>query len=364
MIAQKKIFSLSKPFITESGETIKTPLMAYEEYGLPDGPVLLITHGGLSSQHAAGKYHESDPEPGFWDGIIGPGKAVDTEKFRVISVNSLGSMHGSSGPMTENPETGKPYGPGFPAITMIDQARFYKAFLDDLDISKIFMAAGPSMGSMQNLQMAALFPDLVGSVVSVATAGRMTPGGMAMHEFIISALKKDPDFEGGYYFLKGKKPVLALKIIHEIARIYYTHEKLIKTLCWDTVPENKYVQRQRSENIRNYLTAMIDEHIADKDPNCYISLLNAINSFNLGRDTESYEKGVQRIKCPVLLMNMDTDAEFPPYWAQEVADILNKKNPGQARMEVIPSIWGHIGCLRETEALGKHISKFIQELLS
>jgi len=362
MIVKKNIVVLSKPFRTESGFVIKKPEVCFEEYS-NKGPVVIITHGGLSSQHAAGRYTDNQmEEPGFWDGLIGEGKAIDTNKYRVISVNSLGSMYGSTSPISIDPDTGKPYGPNFPFITMVDMVNFYKAFLDEIGIKEVFLIAGPSMGSMHALLMGALYLDFIKNIISIATAGRITPGAMAIHEFIISTIKKDPDFDNGNYIYKGKKPTLVLRIIHEMARIYYTHEETLKKI-WE-MPETEDVQKKRAEAIRNYLTFMIDKQVEDKDPNCYISLLNAINTYNLGTNLfkGSYEEGVKRIKANVLVMNIETDSEFPPYWGKEVVDILNSKRKGQATFFSVPSIWGHIGCLKETEFLGNKIKEFLMRV--
>ncbi len=362
MIVETQYKKLSRSFQTEKGDLIKDPVVAYEEYGNGQGPAIFITHGGISSHHAAGKYSEDDPLPGFWDSVIGPGKPINTDRFRVISANSLGSMHGTSSPLTINPDTGRHYGPDFPDITLIDMVRFFKAFLDEMGVEKLFMIAGPSMGSLQSLQMAALYQDFVQSVVGAAVAGRMTPYGMCMHHFMKNALEMDPLFNNGWYDIG--EPKLAMRLIHQMVPVFYTNERIVRQLCWDTVPQGKDAQDKRSRAVMNYITANLEDTIIGRDPNCYIKVLDAINTYDLGRDSESYEKGVQRIKCPVLLMNVSTDSEFPPYWAQEVADILNSRTPGQVRVKIIESPWGHLGCVQEGEALKKNIGEFMEELES
>ena len=358
MIVESQILKLPEPFITENGGVIKEAAVAYEEYGKKEGPTVFITHGGLSSHHAAGKYSPQDPLPGFWDDLIGPEKAIDTNQYRVLSANSLGSMYGSSSPIALNPDTGMPYGPDFPEITLIDMVRYHKAFLDQMGVSRLFMMAGPSMGSLQALQMAAIYPEYVDSVVAVATAGRMTPSGMCIHHFMINALQMDPEFNNGRYEIGT--PKLALRLIQQVARIYYTHERFVKERCWDSVPEGKDSQEKRSKNAKEYLQTGVEEQIEGRDPNCYIQVLSAINSYDLGRDVQEYEKGVQRIKCPVLLINISTDAEFPPYWAEEVAKILNRKNPGQAQVKIIDSPWGHMACVQEGKAIAELITNFLR----
>ncbi len=357
MIVHQKIINLPEPFITQSGEVIESPQVCYEEYGNADGKVIYIAHGGLSNSHAAGKFSEADSVSGWWDKIIGPGKVIDTNKYRVICANSLGSMFGTTGPASINPKTQKKYGPDFPDITLIDMTLFIRKFLDFLGVKKLYLMAGPSMGSLQSLQMAALFPDYVENVVAVATAGRMPPSGMTMHHFIINAVKMDPEFNDGWY--QDGEALHSLRMIHQVAKFYYTHEKCIKSLCWDVVPEGGESQQQRSNNISNYLLSTLENDIVGRDPNSYIILTTAVNGFDLGIGANSYEEGVRRIKCSVLLINIDTDCEFAPEWAFEVGKIINEACPGQCKVEIVDSEWGHLGCLREADKIAHHIEMFL-----
>lgn len=355
MLVKQKTISLKEPFHTRSGQTLTNPQVAYEEYGNPEGPVILALHGGLSPHHLAGKYSEKDPFPGSWDALIGPDKTIDTNDFRVLSPNALGSMFGTTSPATLDPETGQVYGADFPVIDFIDMAHFHKAFLDELGVSELFLVCGFSMGGLMSLQLSALYPELIGGLVAVAASGRMTPAGMCMHHWMMNTLRLDPDFNQGRYH--PKKPDTALKIIHQMIPIFYTHEKILTKLCWDDASQAK-----RSENAHTLISANLSYGLADRDPNCYITLLNAINSFDLGQECESYEEGVKRIKCPALIMNIATDSEFPFYWAKEVADILNSSDPAHALALEIESSWGHLGCVREAEKLSGPLQDFIKSL--
>jgi len=360
MLVEKRLIQLPESFVTESGVWLKRPTVAYEEYGNPDGPVILIAHGALSDQHAAGRYSSEDVASGWWDGLIGPGKVFDTERFRILSMNSLGSMFGTTSPITINPDTGCRYGPHFPEITLADTVHFQKAFLDAMKVDELWLMSGPSMGGLQSLQMAALYPEFVGAVVAVAAAGRTPPGAIAMNHFVINTLQMDPAFQGGWYDLG--RPLLAMKTVHQFLRIELTHEDLLKTALWDAVHDGPQAQVERSRVIARYLAATLDTDVRDRDPNCYIRLLGAVNCFDLGSGSDSYEEGVLRIQCPTLLMNVDTDAEFHLQWAEEVADILNTRTPGQARVSVIDSPWGHLGSIKETDQIADSIRGFMRDL--
>lgn len=360
MLVEKKLLHLPEPFRTESGVWLNRPQIVYDECGNPDGPVILITHGGLADQHAAGRYCAEDGNPGWWDGLIGPGKALDTDKFRVLCMNALGSMFGTTSPVTLNPDTGCRYGPHFPKITLVDMVHYHKAFLDQLGVEELCLVAGPGMGAMVGLQLAALYPAVVGAVAAVAGCGRTPPAAVATNQFIINALTMDPQFQAGWYDLD--RPLPAMKTVHQFLRIKSVHEDLLKTAIWDAVHEGPEAQAERSRAISRYLTATLDSDIRDRDPNCYIILLNAINSFDLGRDVGDYEAGVLRIQCPVLMLSIDTDSEYQLQWAEEVVDILNTRTPGQASMGLIDSPWGHMGSIKEAEQLSEFIGGFVAQL--
>lgn len=360
MLVHKQILHLPEPFRTEGGVLLHRPQVVYEAYGRPDGPVILITHGGLSDQHAAGRYCDEDSAPGWWDELIGPGKPFDTERYRILCMNALGSMYGTTSPSTMNPETGCRYGPQFPEITMVDMARYQKAFLDAVGVEELWLVAGPGMGAMLGLQLAALYPESVGAVVAVAGVGRTPPGAIATHHFIINTLRMDPQFQAGWYDLG--RPLLAMKTVHQFLRINSVNEDLLKTAIWDAVQDGPEAQCQRSRAIDRYLTATVDVDVRDRDPNCYIALLEAINSYDLGGQADSYEEGVLRIQCPVLLISIDTDADYSLQWAEELADILNTRSPGQAQLALVDSPWGHLGCIKECEQMSEPIRKFVAEL--
>jgi len=357
MLVKKTIVQLNQPFATENGFVSPRPEVAYEQYGNPDGPVILLCHGGLSSCHAAGKYAETDPQPGWWDGLIGPGKPFDTGRYRIISMNALGSMHGSTGTTSIDPSTGCRFGPTFPRITLRDQVRFVKAFIDRMEISQVHIMAGPSMGSLHTLQMAAMYPDTINAAVSAATAGRMPASGMAMHHFIINALRSDPAFHGGWY--DPQQPLLAMKLIWQVIRLYYTSDKIYKKACFDASPPEPGAQAKRAAAAGAFLTAGMDIGITMYDPNAFITVVDAINTHDLGEGFATYEEGVRRLRCPLLLLNVDTDHEFPPDCAHEIAEIINAARPGQVTEHVLQSSWGHLGCVRESEQLKLHIGEWM-----
>jgi homoserine O-acetyltransferase len=357
LLVEKKSLSLSQTFLTEGGTTLPLARVAYEEYGNPNGPVILINHGGISSHHAAGKYCDDDPAAGWWDGLIGLGKPFDTEHFRILSINALGGMYGSCSPLSINPLTGHRYGPTFPAITLRDQVRFIAAFLDTMGIERLWCMGGPSMGSLHTLTFSAMYPQRLERAVAVATAARMTASGMAMHHFMTNAFRADPDFQSGWY--PPGRPLAIAKLLWQVLRLYYTSEQLYKVSCADSVPHGPGAQMTRSAKTAEFLTAGLDAGITPYDPNCFIASLAAINTHDLGEGFTTFEEGVRRIQCPLLLVNIDSDHEFPPYAAEEIAGILNAVRPSQATTRLITSMWGHLGCIHETEQIGKYLREWL-----
>jgi len=303
-----------KPFTLESGAVLEQPVVAYADYGPKDAPVVLICHGGFSPYEAMG--------PGaYWDGLVGPGKAIDTERHRVLCPNALGAMFGTTGPLSVNPASGVAYGADFPEFTFEDSTRFLKAFLDDLGVSRVEVACGPSMGSCHSLMLAALYPELVGKVVAVATAGRIPVAALTIHNLLMTLLRMHP----------GE---LGVKTIYLISRLYYNHERGIARKCGHD-----------SARVEAFLWEGMESRLATWDPESIIAVLRALNTYDLGE---------HEVRCPVLAINFTTDQEFAPERARELAERLP-----DARCEILDSDWGHLGCIAETAAMAPLIREFL-----
>jgi homoserine O-acetyltransferase len=192
-------------FTLENGRSLIELALAYETHGglARDGRnAILVTHGFTSSHHAAGPPLEPGGTPGFWDGLIGPGKTIDTDRYFVVSSNMLGSSYGSTAPRSDNPATGKPYGPDFPVITLRDIVTAQKAMLDSLGVRHLVAVAGPSFGGYQAFQWAVTFPDHMSGVVPVVTAPKGSGGEQAVQN-LIDQLARDPNWNDGWYYDRG-----------------------------------------------------------------------------------------------------------------------------------------------------------------
>lgn len=354
-MTEKKFLTLSHSYTTVNGVEIKEPVVAYEEYGNPDGPVILLCHGGLSNQHAA-DVTEVDPAPGWWDKLVGPGNIFDTDKFRILSLNALGSIAGTSSAITVNPDTGKPYGKDFPYITMEDMARFAKQALGDLGVEKVFWAAGLSMGSLMLMNLAVLFPEFVGAVTPVATSAYMTSGGIAIHNVFINSIRNTPGWENGDNSSFDVRN--ALMVMSQMSKVYYTHYSL-----YEKMTEGMDDQLEKEQKLSDYLMAGVEAYPDGHDANCVIACLRACNSYSLANGFGSLDAAYARLDMPALVISVDTDPEFPPHYGKELADGINAHHPGNAQHTVIKSINGHLGCVLEGEQLQDAMAPFKARLL-
>lgn len=344
----------------QSGTTLHAPVVAYEEYGTPTGPVILLGHGGLSGPHMAGLHQPDDLAPGPWDSLIGPGKTLDTNRYRILCPNLLGSMYGSCSPLSTNPATGEPYGPAFPAITFLDQARFTLAFLDALGIERVHLAAGPSMGGCLSLLLAVMAPERIGGVAAVAAAPHLPAEGLAYHNWVLHTITSSPAFNEGHYTPQAMRPTMATVLA--MGRLYFAHEEALHLRIDEVVTPGPEAQDARNERAHHYLFNALDAQLEHADPNCYLRLLTAFNTYDLHALGEEYTKIIQRINCPVLLINFKSDSEFPPRHAEALATALNAERYQAATAVAMRSVWGHLGCLTEGNRMAPHFEQLLQRI--
>src|SRR2546427_1147822 len=220
-------------FKLESGQVLPELTLAYETFGrlAPDGRnAILVTHGFTSSHHAAGKYAYTDATPGWWDGLIGPGKAIDTDRYFVVSSNMLGSSYGSTAPASKNPTTGKPYGPDFPDITLRGIVGAQKVLLEGLGVQHLVAVAGPSYGGYQTFQWAVTYPTFMSGVVPVVSAPKGS-GGDASVKALRDRFATDPNWNGGWYYDRGGIFPTLLQLRIETLERYGQNEVLARTIA-------------------------------------------------------------------------------------------------------------------------------------
>jgi homoserine O-acetyltransferase/O-succinyltransferase len=318
---RKRTFT-TKDFKLVSGTVMPEVTIAYETYGTlaPDGRnAVLLTHGYTSSQHMAGRYGEKDGAEGSWDGLVGPGKAIDTERLFVVSSNMLGSSYGSTNPAFTNPATGKPYGPGFPDITLVDIVNAQKALLDHLGVKHLVAVAGPSFGGYQIYQWGVTYPDFMDGLVPVVSAPKGS-GGEAAVKSLVDFLAKDPNWNGGWYYDKGGVSGILTEMRVATLRRYGIDEQLA-----DKFPDKEAREAEIKKRAESWSKVF--------DANSLVVLRKASVRFNA-------EKDMPKIKAKVLYVLSRTDKVFPPTIAPDVMAKLKAAGVNADYFE-IDSEFGH-----------------------
>ena len=348
----------------ESGKTLAPVTVAYETYGKLNRErdnVILIHHALTGSAHAAGKHSPDDKIPGWWDFLIGPGRVFDTSKYFVVCVNVPGSCYGTTGPASINPNTGKPYGLDFPVVTIRDMVNLQKKLLDYLNIKKVFACAGGSMGGMQALELAIMYPDFVEKVIAIATNTKLTAMQIGYNRTQRQAIKFDPNWNNGDYYNKTQ-PVRGLSLAREIATITYKSDiSFTRRFGRKFHEESGSIYDLNSYyEVESYLDYIGNKLPKRFDANCYIYLTKAMDLHDIGRGRGSFEKAVSRIKAQVLSIGITTDILFPTYQQKEITDLINKTG-GRSIYREINSPWGHDSFLIDFDKIDPVIREFLQQ---
>ncbi|HEX7101108.1 MAG TPA: homoserine O-acetyltransferase [Nitrolancea sp.] len=352
----------SNPFITEHCAVLRQVDLAYETWGTLNAAgdnALLIIHALTGDSHAAS--HDLDDQPGWWEPLIGSGKAIDTDRYFVICPNNLGSCYGSTGPESVNPETGEPYRLRFPMLTVRDLVAIQARLLDRLGVHSVQAVIGGSLGGMQVLEWAAMYPERVKKAIPVAASGRFSAQGIAFNEIQRRVIMLDPAWNDGNYRPEAA-PSTGLAIARMVGVITYQSDELMAAR-FGRNPEARYTNwpafLQRYD-VEGYLNYQGDKLAKRFDPNSYLYLTRAMDSHDLGRDRGSYEDGLRRISAPTLMVGIRSDILFPAYLVREVSDLLRHVGHNSRYVE-LDSPNGHDAFLNDTNRLGEAIHEFLAE---
>jgi homoserine O-acetyltransferase/O-succinyltransferase len=327
----------------DSGATLAPVEVAYESYGVLNAAksnAILILHAFSGDAHAAGISPESG-NPGWWDNMIGPGKAFDTEKYFVICSNVLGGCRGTTGPSSLNPSTGCPYAMSFPVITIRDMVRLQKMLIDLLGIKRLLSVAGGSMGGMQALEWAVSYPDAVVSAIPIAATARHTAQQIAFNEVGRQAIIADPDWNEGNYYA-SKPPARGLAVARMVGHITYMSD--------DSMRE-KFGRRLRGKEnfgygfdidfeVESYLRYRGSEFVNRFDANSYLYITKAMDYFDLTGGNGSLGSAFEKATARFLVISFSSDWLYPSYQSQEVVRALRSRNRDVAYCE-LPSNYGH-----------------------
>ncbi len=357
-----RFFERPSPLVLENGSTLGPVDVAYETYGKLNeekNNVILVLHALTGSAHAAGKHSAEDPVPGWWDSMIGPNKAFDTNRYFVVSPNILGSCYGTTGPSSVNPDTGRPYGSSFPLISITDMVKVQKVLIDHLGIQRIHSVAGGSMGGMQALEWALLYPEIVDNVILLATSPRTTPMSIAIHKVGIEAIMSDPNWKNGDYY-DSQPPVSGLRVARMIGHITYLSDAIMwKKFGRESRDREKLIRDLNGRfEVENYLEYQADKFVKRFDANSYVYIMRAMDNYDAAEGFDSLAASFGRMKCSkVFITSFSHDWLFPPYQSEEIADAL-KANGIDVTYEHIDSPYGHDSFLLEYDKLKKHLDEF------
>lgn len=346
--------SEARGFDFEAGGRLEEVTVAYETWGSLNedrSNAILVLHALTGDSHVAGPAGPGHPTPGWWDALVGPGAAMDTDRFFVVCPNVLGGCQGTTGPSSKAPD-GRAYGSRFPIITIRDQVLVEAALADRLGIERWAGVVGGSMGGMRALEWCVTYPERVERAVVVAVGAAASAEQIALCSLQIRAIRSDPDFAGGDYYDTGRRPVSGLAIARGIGQVSYRtsselHQRFDRSPNADEDPlrEGRYA-------IESYLEYHGEKLSNRFDPNSYVVLSDAMNHHDVGRGRGGIERALAGVEAEVTVAGIATDRLYPLAQQHELVRFLPSAKP----VHVVESLSGHDGFLLEHETIGALIA--------
>jgi homoserine O-acetyltransferase len=363
-LVESRDFVSAEPFTFECGRTIPGFTLRYETYGRLNerrDNVIFICHALSGDHHAAGIHSLRDRKPGWWNNIVGPGKAFDTTRFFVVCSNCLGGCQGSTGPLSTNPETGRAFGMDFPALSVRDMVHADKRLLDDLGVTGLHAVVGGSMGGMRVLQFGIEYPDFVRRMLPMATTARESAQAIAFNAVGREAIVQDQEWNGGDY-PAGGGPRVGLAIARMMAHITYLS---------DLSMDRKFGRRKRAGapggadaestgrfEVESYLVHQGQSFINRFDANTYLYITRALDNYDPAGAHGSLEKAFERVKARTLSVAFTSDWLFPPEQNREIVLALLRAGKSASYAELTSDL-GHDSFLLESPALYDLVRAFL-----
>jgi homoserine O-acetyltransferase len=357
---------LPEPVRLDCGRDLRPVRVAYETYGTLSprrDNVILVCHALSGDAHAAGFAKTPPAEStrdgfgatdrdgtagkglGWWDGMIGPGKAFDTDRFYVIATNLLGGCRGTTGPSSVNPATGRPYGPDFPVITVADMVRTERVFLRALGIERLAAVAGGSLGGMQAFEWSILFPDQVDAVVAIASTPALQPQGVAWNAIARESIMRDPAWQGGRYYGTGQAPDAGMGVARMVGHITYLSAQALDDKFGRRLQVSddvRYTITEPEFQVESYLRHQANSFVKRFDANTYLYMSRALTYFDLARQHGggSLARALAGVAARTLLISFSSDWLYPPSSSREIADALRGLGK-PVESHVIEAPYGH-----------------------
>ncbi len=332
------------PFTLKSGIKLPGYELVYETYGELNpskSNAVLVCHALSGNHHAAG-YHQGEQRPGWWETAIGPGKAIDTNRFFVVSPNNIGGCHGSTGPSSINPETGKAWGADFPQVTVEDWVTSQAALADRLGIDRFAAVIGGSLGGMQALYWAIEYPDRIAHAAAIASAPWLSAQNIAFNEIARHAIQTDPDFASGGFLEAGKTPERGLMLARMLGHVTYLSGFGLGQRFGREVRRGDLSGRGPLEfEVESYLHYQGRNFAGKFDANSYVNITRVLDLFDLrAKHGGDLTRAFKDATCHFLILAFSSDWRFSPERSKEIVDALVAANKGVVSA-VIETEHGH-----------------------
>ena len=349
--------------ILESGDQLESLEIIFETYGNlnPEKTnAILVCHALSGNHHSAGYYENPDERKGWWDSLIGPGKAIDTNKYFVVSPNNLGGCHGTTGPTSIDPKTQEIYGPDFPMITVSDWVNCQALLADHLGIQVWHSVIGGSLGGMQALNWSIAYPDRIKKAGIIAAAPKLSAQNIAFNEVARQAIITDPDYQDGYYLKAGKSPKRGLRLARMVGHITYLSDEAMRDKFGRELKEGKLNFGYGAEfEVESYLRYQGDIFSESFDANTYLLMTKLLDYFDpADKCNGNLVKAFEPIKAQVMVISFTSDWRFSPERSKEISDALLEANKNVSYLE-IKSTHGHDSFLFSEDRYVRAIKAFL-----
>lgn len=360
MKVRTELINFADGITLDSGDRLENFELMIETYGELNesgSNAILLCHAFSGNHHAAGKNKES--EIGWWDEIVGPNKAIDTEKYYVVCCNNLGGCGGSSGPTTINPSSEKPYGKNFPQISVKDWVNSQKMLMDKLGVPYWHLVAGGSLGGMQALEWAISYPNDIKKAGIFAAASNSSTQNIALNEVARESIRKDQNFHDGDYLEHNVIPKSGLKTARMLGHITYLSEELMDSRFGRRFQdEDSKVDQEVDFEVENYLQYKGEKFSESFDANSYILMTKAMDGYVAGQDI-GLRDAMKNVKSQLLIVGFYSDWLYPPERGKEIQMAAMDNNINSSYI-VLEGAHGHDSFLFSSEEYSKVISKFIE----
>ncbi len=367
LIVRRQFYTFAEPpqaMPLDSGASLGPITLAYETLGELNSErsnAVLILHAFSGDSHVAGYLSESDTRPGWWDSMVGPGKAIDTNIYFVICINILGSCVGSTGPASINPASGDYYALSFPMVTIGDMVRAQKHLIDHLGISKLMALIGGSVGGMQVLQWCVAYPDMVRSAIPLATTGRHSPQAIAFNEVARQAIMADPAWNKGDYY-HGPGPTHGLAVARMIGHVTYLSDESMREKFGRKLHRSSLSFNFSGDfEVESYLHHQGKKFVDRFDANSLLYITKAADYFDLEREGGNLLINPALAAVSFLVISFSSDWLYPTYQSKAIVSAL-KKNGSDVSFCEIEARWGHDAFLLPNQRLHRLISGFLERI--